>query len=120
MSATWASSFGFDNVQIGLSSSLNGTLTNSGTRALHHERLSHWQHPQFERTQFTRTLTTCHNISFTVKFAPTSAGTASGNLTITSNGSNPTLNIPLSGTGVATPGTLGANPTALIRERSGW
>jgi hypothetical protein len=35
-----------------------------------------------------------------------------GNLAIISNGSNPTLNIPLSGTGV-TPGTLSANPTSL-------
>jgi len=36
----------------------------------------------------------------------------SGNVTITSNGSNPTLNIALSGTGVA-PGTLAANPASL-------
>jgi len=40
------------------------------------------------------------------------AGAASGNVTITSNGSNPTLNIALTGTGV-TAGTLSANPTSL-------
>jgi hypothetical protein len=47
-----------------------------------------------------------------VQFAPTAAGAVSGNVAITSNGSNPTLNIALSGTGV-TPGTLSANPTSL-------
>ena len=50
--------------------------------------------------------------SFNVVFAPQSAGSASGTLSITSNASNPTLNIPLSGTGVA-PGSLTANPSTL-------
>src|ERR1039458_9260015 len=50
--------------------------------------------------------------TFTVKFAPLSAGTASGNVTITSTASNPTLTIPVTGTGV-TQGTLGSNPTSL-------
>ncbi|MGO9086687.1 MAG: choice-of-anchor D domain-containing protein, partial [Terriglobales bacterium] len=40
------------------------------------------------------------------------AGSASGNVTVTSNASNPTLTIPLSGTGLA-PGALGANPASL-------
>jgi hypothetical protein len=35
-----------------------------------------------------------------------------GNVAITSNGSNPNLNIPVTGTG-GTPGTLSANPTSL-------
>jgi len=39
--------------------------------------------------------------TFTVTFTPASAGSVSGNVTITSNASNPTLTIPLSGTGVA-------------------
>jgi hypothetical protein len=43
---------------------------------------------------------------------PGAAGAVSGNVAITSNGSNPNLNIALSGTGVA-PGTLSANPTSL-------
>ena len=50
--------------------------------------------------------------SFNVVFAPQSAGAASGTLSLTSNASNPTLNIPLSGTGV-TGGTLAANPSSL-------
>jgi hypothetical protein len=58
------------------------------------------------------TLTAGQSSTFSVKFAPTTAGAVSGNATITSNGANPTLNIPVSGTGV-TPGTLSANPTSL-------
>jgi Abnormal spindle-like microcephaly-assoc'd, ASPM-SPD-2-Hydin len=50
--------------------------------------------------------------SFNVVFAPQSAGAVSGALSLTSNGSNPTLSIPLSGTGVM-PGTLTANPSSL-------
>src|SRR5205807_6206934 len=41
-----------------------------------------------------------------------SGGSSSGNLTVTSNATNPTLTIPLTGTGV-TPGTLAANPSSL-------
>ncbi len=48
--------------------------------------------------------------TFNVKFAPGSAGTASGALTIASNATN--LSVPLSGSGVA-PGSLSANPTSL-------
>ena len=45
-------------------------------------------------------------------FAPTSAGTFPGTVTVTSNASNPSLSIPLSGTAV-TPATLTASPTSL-------
>src|ERR1019366_2240786 len=56
------------------------------------------------------TLTAGQSTNFSVAFTPASAGSVSGNVTITSNA--PTLNIPLSGTGIA-PGTLGSNPTSL-------
>ncbi len=46
------------------------------------------------------------------QFSPTSGGSASANLAITSNASNPALNVPFSGTGT-TPGQLTANPTSL-------
>jgi len=48
----------------------------------------------------------------TVTFAPLSAASFSGSVTITSNAPNPTLVVPLSGTGI-TPGQLSANPTSL-------
>jgi len=59
------------------------------------------------------TLTAVQSITFSVSFTPSSAGSASGNLTITSNASNPTLTIPLSGTGTAAVGQLTVNPTTM-------
>ena len=50
--------------------------------------------------------------TFTATFAPQSAGSASGSVTITSDAPNSPLSLPLSGTGV-TPGALGSNPTSL-------
>src|SRR5260370_1288791 len=50
--------------------------------------------------------------TFTVTFAPLAAGSASGSVTITSDASNPSLSLPLSGTGV-TQAAVGANPTSL-------
>jgi hypothetical protein len=58
------------------------------------------------------TLTAGQSTSFTVLFSPTTSGAASGSVNITSTGSNPSLSIPLSGTGGA-PGALTANPTSL-------
>src|SRR4029077_17389308 len=58
------------------------------------------------------TLTAGQSASFSVSFDPTSAGAVSGNVSITSNASNPTLTIPLSGTGI-TAGDLVSNPTSL-------
>jgi len=59
------------------------------------------------------TLTAGQSAAFTVTFTPQSAGSVSGNVTITSNASNPTLTIPLSGTGAVAAGQLGVNPTSL-------
>ncbi len=58
------------------------------------------------------TLTPGQSYTFTVVFAPQSAGNASGNVTLTSDASNPTLVIPLSGTATA-PGQLTINPASL-------
>jgi hypothetical protein len=57
-------------------------------------------------------LNTSQSTTFTVAFAPQSIAAASGSVTITSNASNPTLTIPLSGSGVAA-GALGSSPTSL-------
>jgi hypothetical protein len=51
--------------------------------------------------------------SFNVGFTPTSAGSLSGSLTLTSNATYPALSIPLSGSGVASALQLAANPTSL-------
>ena len=51
--------------------------------------------------------------TFSAKFIPTVAGTITGSMTIASNASNPTLTVPLSGTGTVTAGTLSIAPTTL-------
>ncbi|MHB8413637.1 MAG: choice-of-anchor D domain-containing protein [Candidatus Acidiferrales bacterium] len=72
------------------------------------------------------TLNAGANATFTATFAPTAAGPASGSIQITSNASNPSLAISLSGTGIqpqisATPSTVsfgsvatGSNSTQTI------
>jgi len=57
-------------------------------------------------------LNASQSTTFTATFAPLAAGSASGSVTITSDAPNPSLSVPLSGTGV-TQGTVGANPTSL-------
>jgi hypothetical protein len=106
-------SLSFGNVVLGSSKTLTETLTNSGGSSLTISAAS------ASGTGFTLsglalplTLTAGQSTTFNVQFAPAAAGAASGNVTITSDGSNPTLNIALSGTGV-TAGTLSANPTSL-------
>jgi len=106
-------SLNFGNVAIGSSKTLVETLTNSGGTSLTISAAS------ATGTGFTLsgialplTLTAGQSTTFNVQFAPTAAGASSGNVVITSNGANPTLDIALSGTGV-TPGTLSANPTSL-------
>jgi hypothetical protein len=107
------SSFAFGNIQDGTSKSLSGTLTNSGGTTITISAASA-SGTGFRLSGLTLpvTLTAGQSTSFSVLFSPTAAGAASGTVTITSTASNPSLSIPLSGTGV-TQGTLGANPTSL-------
>ena len=107
------SSFSFGSVQTGSSKSLSGTLTNSGGSSLTISAASA-SGSGFSLSGLTVpvTLNAGQSTSFTVLFAPTASGAASGSISITSNGANPRLSIPLSGTGVA-PGALSANPTSL-------
>ncbi|MGC2225859.1 MAG: choice-of-anchor D domain-containing protein, partial [Candidatus Sulfotelmatobacter sp.] len=58
------------------------------------------------------TLTPGQSTSFNVVLTPPSAGNFSGSVSITSDASNPSLNIALSGTAVS-PATLTATPTSL-------
>jgi archaellum component FlaF (FlaF/FlaG flagellin family) len=52
------------------------------------------------------------SVTFSAKFAPGAAATATGGITVVSNASNPTLNIPLAGSSTAQ-GQLTLAPTAL-------
>src|SRR5208282_5180061 len=106
-------SVGFGDVQDGSSKSLSETLSNTGGSSLTISAASA-SGTGFSLSGLTLplTLTAGQSTSFNVVFAPTASGAASGSVTITSNGSDSSLSIALSGTGV-TQGTLTANPTSL-------
>jgi len=106
-------SLGFGNVQVGNSKNLSETLTNSGGSSLTISAATvTGAGMSLSGLSLPVTLTAGQSTSFTVQFAPTAGGAVSGNVTITSNGSNPTLNVPVTGTGV-TPGALTPNPATL-------
>jgi Abnormal spindle-like microcephaly-assoc'd, ASPM-SPD-2-Hydin len=106
-------SLGFGSVQVGNSKTLSETLTNSGgTSVMISAANSSSSAFTASGLSLPITLNAGQSVSFNVAFSPTSGGSASGNLAITSNASNPALNVPLSGTGT-TPGQLTANPTSL-------
>ncbi|MGA8732831.1 MAG: choice-of-anchor D domain-containing protein, partial [Terriglobales bacterium] len=106
-------SLSFGNVQTGNNQTLSETLTNVGGSSVTISQ------DTVTGTAFSvtglnppLTLTSGQSITFSVTFAPVSAGSASGNIANASNASNPTLNIPLNGTGTAA-GQLGATPASL-------
>ncbi len=107
-------SLSFGSVQIGSPQSLSETVTNTGGASvtISHVAISG---TGFSLSGITTpvTLTAGQSASFSVTFAPVSAGSPSGNVTITSTASNPTMTIPLSGTGTAIAGLLGVTPTTL-------
>ena len=108
------SSLSFGNVQVNNNQALAETLTNSGGSSVTISQAA-VTGSGFTANGLNLPLTLApgqSSRSFNVMFAPQSTGAASGNLSLTSNASNPALNIPLSGTGV-TAGTLTANPSGL-------
>jgi len=107
------SSFSFGNIQVAASKSLTGSLTNSGGSSLTISAASA-SGTEFSLSGLTLplTLNAGQSTSFTVLFSPTTSGAATGNVSITSDGANPNLSLPLSGTGV-TQGALAASPTNL-------
>jgi hypothetical protein len=108
------SSLNFGNVQTGSNQSLSETLTNSGGSSLTITQAAvSGSGLTVNGLNLPLTLAAGQSSpSFSVVFAPQSAGAVSGSLSIASNASNATLSIALSGTGV-TPGTLTANPSSL-------
>ncbi len=107
------SSLGFGSVQVGQHQTLPETLTNTGgsDATITQDGVSG---TGFSVTGLNLPLTipAGGNTSFNVVFTPQSAGSVSGNLTITSDASNPSLIIPLSGTGTQT-GQLAVTPSSL-------
>jgi len=106
-------SLAFGNVQVGNSSSLSETLTNTGGSNLTISAASaSGAGFSLSGLSLPLTLTAGQSTSFKVLFSPTASGAASGSVSLTSTGSDSNLSIPLSGTGV-TQGTLTANPASV-------
>ena len=103
----------FGSVTVGGQVSQTVTLTNTGGSTVSISQAS-VAGPGFQLSGITTplTLNASQSTTFKVTFAPTTTGSASGSVTITSDASNSTLSVPLSGTGVAA-GALGSNPTSL-------
>jgi hypothetical protein len=105
------SSLAFGNVGTGANSVKQVVLTNSGTAAVQISAVA------ATGTGFTvsgvttpLTLNASSQATLSVTFAPTTAGNASGSITVTSNAPGSPLTIPISGTGVQ-PG-LAVSPTS--------
>ena len=106
-------SLSFGSVVVGSTGSLSETITNTGGSSVSVSQVGiTGTGMSVSGITTPLTLNGGQSATFTVKFAPTAAGAISGNLTVTSTATNPTLTIPVSGTGVA-PGALSANPTSL-------
>ena len=107
-------SLSFGSVTVGSNQTLSETVTNTGGTSVTISQVG-ISGSGFSLSGITApvTLTAGQSASFTVTFTPTAAGSASGTITLTSNATNPTLTIPLSGTGVAPVGQLSVSPATL-------
>ncbi|MGB6776936.1 MAG: choice-of-anchor D domain-containing protein [Terriglobales bacterium] len=107
-------SLAFSSTQVGSSTNLSETLTNTGgsTVAISAANVTGAAFSISGLSGFPINLTSGQSVTFTATFTPTSAGAASGSLSVVSNASNSPLNITLSGTGTAS-GTLAVSPTSL-------
>jgi Abnormal spindle-like microcephaly-assoc'd, ASPM-SPD-2-Hydin len=106
------SSLNFSNVQVLSSLTLMDSITNVGGASVTISQAT-VTGPGFSFSGLNPPLTLDPgaSVTFSVVFAPLSAGSASGTITVTSNASNPTLTIPLSGTGTAQ-GQIAVSPTS--------
>lgn len=107
------SSLNFANAQVGSSLTLMDSFTNTGGASVTISQAT------VSGTGFSisglnlpLTLNPGSSVTFSAVFTPSSAASASGSINVSSNASNPTLTVLLSGTGTA-PGQLNLAPTAL-------
>lgn len=103
-------SVAFGNVSVGGSGNQTVTLTNPGNATLNITAAS-ITGSGYSMTLAPTSINAGSNISFTVTFTPTSAGSAPGSISITSNAPNSPATIALSGTG--TQPQISANPTTV-------
>ena len=106
------SSLSFGTIQTNTNKSIPETLTNSGGTTVNISQISASGAYSVTGATLPITLAAGASTTFNVLFAPTTGGAANSTLTVTSNASNPSLGIPLSGTGAA-PGSLTAGTSPL-------
>jgi hypothetical protein len=104
----------FGDVTVGAQSSQEVTLTNTGTSSVTISQVFSTA-AAFQLSGITTPLTLngSGSTTFTITFAPQTAGTVTGNVTIVSNASDSTLTLPLSGIGTTATGQLSVAPTTL-------
>ena len=106
-------SINFGSLLVGASGSVSVTLTNSGTASVTISQAS------TSGTGFSiaglaaQTLTAGQSTSFTAKFSPTAAGSATGSVSIVSNAPGSPLVIALSGSGTASQPQLTISPASV-------
>jgi hypothetical protein len=106
-------SFSFGNVQVGAKQTQTETLKNSGGESVTISQASLTGVGfSYSGLNLPLTLAPSQSTTFGVVFAPTTAGSVNGDLSLTISGSSTTLDFALSGTGV-TPATLSASPASL-------
>ena len=97
-------SLAFTSVQVGQSSTQTETVTNmGGSNAQISEIGVSGTGLSVSGITMPVTLTPGQSTSFSVTFAPQSVGNVSGNVSVTSDASNPNLDVPLTGSAVGTP-----------------
>jgi hypothetical protein len=106
-------SFAFGNAVVGSTNPQTITLSNAGTSTVTVSQAS-VTGAGFAITGLATptTIQAGQTTTFTSQFVPTAAGNATGTITISSNASNPSLTIPL--TGIGTQGRLTPNPASII------
>jgi Abnormal spindle-like microcephaly-assoc'd, ASPM-SPD-2-Hydin/Protein of unknown function (DUF1573) len=117
-----STSVSFGNVDTGLSSTQTETVTNTGNASIQISQIS------ISGTGFSLsgasvpvTLSPSQKLTFSVIFSPTTAGGASGNVTVSSNAAGSPATIALAGSGVAaTPHTVSLSWTASTSTVSGY
>jgi hypothetical protein len=103
----------FGSVQVGSNQALSETLTNSGGSGVTVTQVNATGTGfSVSGLSLPLVLAAGQSQAFSVTFTPSSAGSSSGNLAILSNASNSTLNVSLSGNGLA-PGALTPSPSSL-------
>ena len=106
-------SLALGSVKIGTSQTQSATLINSGSSNLTvHQATVTGKGFRMSGLSFPLTLAAGQRKSFTVTFAPQSAGSASGSIAVTTDAANPVVSVPVSAVATA-PGALISNPSSL-------